>query len=62
MGWRGTVPLRGFAEHVLPWLWVTFGIAVITGLALFFCDPCMSARMLIEQWELASNTFRQLHR
>jgi hypothetical protein len=26
MGWRGTVPLRGFAEHVLPWLWVTFGI------------------------------------
>jgi nitroreductase len=39
MGWRGTVPLRGFADHVLPWLWVTFGIAVVTGLALFFYDP-----------------------
>ena len=39
MGWRGTVPLRGFAGHVLPWLWVTFGIVTITGLALFFYDP-----------------------
>jgi hypothetical protein len=39
MGWRGTVPLRGFAEHVLPWLWVTFGITVVTGLALFSYDP-----------------------
>ena len=39
MGWRGTVPLRAFAEHVLPWLWATFGVAVMTGLALFFYDP-----------------------
>jgi hypothetical protein len=39
MGWRGTVPLRAFAEHVLPWLWVTFGIAAITGVALFLYDP-----------------------
>ena len=39
MGWRGTVPLRAFAEHVLPWLWVTFGVAVLTGIALFFFDP-----------------------
>jgi hypothetical protein len=39
MGWRGTVPLRAFAEHVLPWLYVTFGVAVVTGLALFFYDP-----------------------
>jgi len=39
MGWRGTVPLRGFAEHVLPWLWATFAVAVATGLALFLCDP-----------------------
>jgi hypothetical protein len=39
MGWRGTVPLRAFAEHVLPWLWVTFGIAVLTGVALFLYDP-----------------------
>ena len=36
MGWRGAVPLRGFAEHVLPWLWVTFGIAIVTGVALFY--------------------------
>lgn len=39
MGWRGTVPLKSFAEHVLPWLWVTFAIAVVTGAALFFYDP-----------------------
>ncbi len=39
MGWRGTVPLRSFAEHVLPWLWVTFAVAVITGLGLFLYDP-----------------------
>lgn len=39
MGWRGTVPLRSFAEHVLPWLWVTFGVAFVTGLALFFYEP-----------------------
>ncbi len=39
MGWRATVPLRAFAEHVLPWLWATFGIAVATGVALFLYDP-----------------------
>ncbi|MBV8916261.1 MAG: hypothetical protein JOZ05_24895 [Acetobacteraceae bacterium] len=39
MGWRGTVPLRSFAEHVLPWLWVTFGVATFTGIALFLYDP-----------------------
>lgn len=39
MGWRGTVPLRSFAEHVLPWLWATFAIAVMTGVALFLYDP-----------------------
>ena len=39
MGWRGTVPLRAFAEHVLPWLWATFGVAAITGIALFLYDP-----------------------
>lgn len=39
MGWRATVPLRAFAEHVLPWLYGTFGIALVTGLALFFYDP-----------------------
>lgn len=39
MGWRGTVPLRAFAEHVLPWLWATFAVAVLTGVALFLYDP-----------------------
>ncbi|HEY4174196.1 MAG TPA: hypothetical protein VGM42_14295 [Rhodopila sp.] len=39
MGWRATVPLRAFAEHVLPWLYGTFGVAIVTGLALFFYDP-----------------------
>jgi hypothetical protein len=39
MGWRGAVPLRGFAEHVLPWLWATFSVALVTGIALFLYDP-----------------------
>jgi len=39
MGWRGTVPLRAFAEHVLPWLWATFAVALVTGVALFLYDP-----------------------
>jgi hypothetical protein len=39
MGWRGAVPLRAFAAHVLPWLWTTFAITVATGLALFLYDP-----------------------
>jgi hypothetical protein len=38
-GVRGTVPLRPFAEHTLPWLWATFGIGVVTGIALFFYAP-----------------------
>lgn len=39
MGWRGTVPLRAFAETALPWLYATFGFAVLTGLALFLYAP-----------------------
>lgn len=39
MGWRRTVPLRGFAAHVLPWVFVMFGVAVVTGAALFAYDP-----------------------
>ena len=39
MGWRGTVPLKPFADHVLPWLYVTFAVAVLTGVALFAYDP-----------------------
>lgn len=39
MGWRGTVPLRGFAEHVLPWVYAMFGVSAATGVMLFLYDP-----------------------
>ena len=39
MGWRASVPLRAFAEHTLPWLYATFGVACVTGVALFLFDP-----------------------
>ncbi len=39
LGWRAAVPLRPFAGHVLPWLYVTFGVAMATGVALFLYDP-----------------------
>jgi hypothetical protein len=39
MGWRVSVPLQPFADLVLPWLYVTFAVALATGLALFFYDP-----------------------
>ena len=39
VGWRGTVPLKPFAEHVLPWLYGTFVVSVATGVLLFLYDP-----------------------
>jgi hypothetical protein len=39
MGWRATIPLRAFTENVLPWLYVTFGVTVVTGVLLFLFDP-----------------------
>ena len=36
---RGTVPLRSFAEHTLSWLYATFGVALVSGIALFLYDP-----------------------
>jgi len=39
MGWRVTLPLQHFANMVLPWVYVTFGIALVSGIALFFYDP-----------------------
>lgn len=39
MGWRVAVALQPLANFVLPWLYVTFSIAIATGLALFFYDP-----------------------
>jgi hypothetical protein len=39
MGVQTGLPIRAFAGHVLPWLYVTFGVAVVTGVALFAYDP-----------------------
>jgi hypothetical protein len=39
MGWRAKLPLQPFADLLLPWLYVTFGIALASGIALFFYDP-----------------------
>jgi len=39
MGWRKALPLRAFADQVLPMLYFTFGISIISGVALFFYDP-----------------------
>src|SRR6202158_604054 len=39
MGCRDTLPLRPFADHVLPWLYATFAVALLSGLALFLYDP-----------------------
>lgn len=39
MGWRTKLPLRAFADHVIPWLYVTFSVAIVSGFALFFYDP-----------------------
>jgi hypothetical protein len=39
VGWRVTLPLQPFANLVLPWVYVTFGIALASGIALFFYDP-----------------------
>jgi hypothetical protein len=39
IGWPNTLPFRPFAEQVLPWLYGSFGMAVVSGLALFLYDP-----------------------
>ena len=39
LGWRRALPLGPFVEQIVPWLYVTFGIAFISGCALFFYDP-----------------------
>jgi len=39
IGWRAALPLQPIAELVLPWLFVTFGVAIVSGFALFFYDP-----------------------
>jgi hypothetical protein len=39
MGAKAAAPLSGFAQRTIPWLYVTFGITVVTGVALFLYDP-----------------------
>ncbi len=36
--WR-QVPVRLFADQIIPWLYVTFGITFVSGVALFLYDP-----------------------
>jgi hypothetical protein len=39
LGLRASLPLGVITELVMPWLYVTFAIALVTGFALFFYDP-----------------------
>jgi uncharacterized membrane protein len=39
LGWPRTLPLRQFASMARPWLYLTFAVTAVTGLALFFYDP-----------------------
>ena len=39
IGWRRKLPLRPFADQALPWIYATFGVSILTGVALFFYDP-----------------------
>jgi hypothetical protein len=39
LGVRGAVRLKPFADHVLPALYVTFAVAMVTGVALFLYAP-----------------------
>ncbi len=38
-GLRSRARLKSFAADTLPWLYITFGLAMISGLMLFFYDP-----------------------
>jgi hypothetical protein len=39
MGWWRAIPLKPFAECTLPWLYASFAMAFVTGVALFLYDP-----------------------
>lgn len=39
MGWLRAVPLKPFAERVLLWLYLSFAVTAVTGVALFLYDP-----------------------
>ncbi|HEY3889764.1 MAG TPA: hypothetical protein VGL73_14390, partial [Caulobacteraceae bacterium] len=36
---RAVAPLQGFIEQTIPWLYLTFAVAFVTGAALFLYDP-----------------------
>jgi phosphoglycerol transferase MdoB-like AlkP superfamily enzyme len=38
-GLRSHVKLKAFAADALPWLYVTFGLAMLSGILLFLYDP-----------------------
>ena len=39
LGWLRTVPTKPFAERALPWVYFTFALTAVTGVALFLYDP-----------------------
>ena len=39
MGFSRSLGMRPLAENVLPWLYWTFGVSIVSGLMLFFYDP-----------------------
>lgn len=39
LGWRRRLPSAPFIELIVPWLYFTFGIAIVSGFALFLYDP-----------------------
>jgi hypothetical protein len=39
MGWLREVPARPFVERMLLWLYVTFAVTAVSGVALFLYDP-----------------------
>lgn len=39
MGVRATAPLQGFVQLIIPWLYGTFAVVLVTGVGLFLYDP-----------------------
>jgi hypothetical protein len=39
LGWRRGLSLGPFIEQIVPWLYLMFGIAFVSGCGLFFYDP-----------------------
>ena len=39
IGMRRSLPLKALSELVLPWVYLMFAVAIVTGLMLFFYDP-----------------------